>query len=96
MRRNKRLPKLPASPAPDWFDFRSGARPEIFSIEFVQGLTRKFKIDTAKIPELKLALAAFGPQSCEPGCPKYPDTGTFMVLGRNLSRARYFDRLFWP
>lgn len=56
MSRKKRLPKLPASPAPDWFDFRSGARPEIFSIEFVQGLARKFKIDTAKIPELKLAL----------------------------------------
>ncbi len=56
MRRNKRLPKLPSSPAPNWSDYRSGARPELYSTEFVKNLARTFKIDPARVPELKNAL----------------------------------------
>jgi hypothetical protein len=56
MPRKKRLSRLPVSPAPDWSDFRSGARPAIYSTEFVQELARTFKIDLARIPELKTAL----------------------------------------
>lgn len=56
MRRNKRLPKLPASPAPDWSDYRSCARPELYSTEFVQELARTFKIDPARVQELNNAL----------------------------------------
>jgi len=56
MPRKKRPPIPPITPEPGWTDYRSGARPEIFSNGFVEALVRKFKIERARIPELKKAL----------------------------------------